>query len=155
AQTRVARAEVVDRKPDAQVREEFERARGFLGVCHQRALGDLELDLPGSDIVRLQNPLYGRAEVPVRELPCRQVYRNRLRVYLRGAPLPDLRAHRLDHPLADRHDEPRFLEDRHELAGGHEPALRVPPPQERLDADDGPRGYADLRLVVDQELPAV
>ena len=53
--------------------------------------------------------------------------------------------------MADRQDQPGLLGERNELARRHEPALGMPPAQQRLGAD--PSAVAiDLRLVVQHEL---
>ncbi len=60
---------------------------------------------------------------------------------VRTSRLPPLRlpARLLDHPRADRHDEPGLLGDVDELAGHEQPALGMVPSQQRLDADDASR----------------
>ena len=50
---------------------------------------------------------------------------------------------------------PVLLGQRDELVGRHQPALRVLPADQRLDAGDPPVGEPDLRLVVQHELVVV
>ena len=63
-----------------------------------------------------------------------------------------LAARLAEHPPADRDDQAGLLGERDELRRRDEPARRVVPAQQRLDAVVGPPLEADDRLVVDLEL---
>ncbi len=58
----------------------------------------------------------------------------------------------LQRPSADLEDEACFFQQRDELEGLHEAALRAHPPDQRLDADNAPGIGVYLRLVVQDEL---
>ena len=56
------------------------------------------------------------------------------------------------HPLADRHDEPRLLGDRHEFAGRDGGLARRAPTQQRLEAGNLVALDVEQRLKVESEL---
>ena len=58
-------------------------------------------------------------------------------------------------PLADRHDQPRLLGDRDEIARLDRLAARTVPAQQRLRADDLLRRHLDHGLIVQGELAAL
>src|SRR4029079_15728031 len=68
------------------------------------------------------------------------------------APGGELVARLLEHPAAERDDEPALLRDRDEVVRRHDAAGRVRPPEERLGPDDGAGLQVDDRLVVEDEL---
>ena len=70
-------------------------------------------------------------------------------------PRGDLTAGLLERPLADRHDEAGLLGQVDELVRADEPALRVLPAQECLEAGDPPLLQLDDRLVVQAQLAAL
>lgn len=69
-----------------------------------------------------------------------------------AAPFGRLRAGGPQHPFADLHDVPRALGDGDELVGRDRAELGTGPAGERLEADGGPVGEVDERLVDDADL---
>ena len=61
----------------------------------------------------------------------------------------------LDRPSAERPDEPARLGRAEEGLRGQLPALRVVPPQQRLDAHEGPVVQPESRLVDQDELTSL
>ena len=61
----------------------------------------------------------------------------------------------LQHPAADRHDQPGLLRERDEVERGHEATRRVVPADERLEPADVAVRELDHRLVVELELVVV
>ena len=58
----------------------------------------------------------------------------------------------LNHPLADRHDQPAFFRRRNKAQRRHQAPLRVLPANQGLDADQGAAAQVHLRLVMQQQL---
>ena len=61
----------------------------------------------------------------------------------------------VQHPGAERDDEPGLLGQREELQRGHHAAVGMLPPHQRLDAGDRPVAEVDHRLIGDAQLPAL
>ncbi|MDQ3774896.1 MAG: hypothetical protein M3461_11300 [Pseudomonadota bacterium] len=68
------------------------------------------------------------------------------------APGRGLLARAREDPSSDGYDEPGLLGDGDELRGGDEPALRVPPAQQRLDTGDRQGPEIEQRLIVQRQL---
>ena len=153
-QRRVAGPEVVEHQPDPELPQPPERADPRLGLVHQHALGDLDLEA-----ARIQSGLVedGRDlvdEVRLDELASRQVDRHeQLRtVRPRIAPGSGLPAGGLEHPAAERQDEAGLLGQRDEGDRRHEATYGMLPADERLEADDALGGQVDQRLIVQPKL---
>jgi hypothetical protein len=67
----------------------------------------------------------------------------------------ELAARLFEHPRAERHDEAGLLGQRDEVAGQDQPARRVLPAHQRLEAGDGAGVNVDDRLVVHLELASL
>ena len=129
-------------------------------VVHQHALGDLEADALAAERRCARAPPATRSdEVGLRELAGRQVHRHRERRRPRGRSsrhCHQLAARLLEHPRADRHDEPGLLGQVDELVRRDQPALGVLPAHQRLGARRSVAvGERDDRLVEDAELVAL
>ena len=71
-------------------------------------------------------------------------------------PMPaDLLQRAVEHVGGERARQPALLRERQEVCGREQPAPRVLPAHERLDAGDGPARQVGLRLVVQDELAVV
>ncbi len=68
------------------------------------------------------------------------------------APCGGLAAGLLEHPAADRDDQPALLGQRDEARGRHDAPLRMAPAHERLDADHPLAGQIEDRLVDQEQL---
>ncbi len=88
------------------------------------------------------------------KLACRQVDAHDERAQRRVlvAPLADLRARLLEHPLPDRYDQSRLFGERDEVDGRDKPSPRMLPARQRLDATDTAVGQRNDRLVVHAQL---
>jgi hypothetical protein len=97
-----------------------------------------------------------RNQLRICELTRRQVHGNRQAgcVGRFGGPTGRLRACLLQHPRADRDDQPGVLRGREELARRKQAALRVLPAHERFEADYLVPCEMHERLVVHAELVA-
>ena len=85
------------------------------------------------------------------ELPGRQVEPD-LQVDAVRPPDPVLTAHLLQHPVADRLDQPQLLGQRDEVGRRDQPSVGVGPPDQRLDTDHRAGRELDHRLVVQDPL---
>src|SRR5262249_60274814 len=86
-------------------------------------------------------------EPPGEEIHCDYVGRDAL-----IAPLLELPASALERPAAKRRNRAGAFGHRNERAGADQPALRMAPAQQRLDAGNASRVQLDLRLVEQLEL---
>ncbi len=67
-------------------------------------------------------------------------------------PVVQVFADLIQDPLADLHDEIRFLGERNELGGQYHAPVRQFPANQRLRTDDGATPDVDFRLVMNQQL---
>jgi hypothetical protein len=154
-QRRVARAEVVQLQVDPQRLQLLQHRGGRAAALHQHAL------VSSSFRWRASRPRVGQGaadvayEPRVRELAGAQVDADRdARVFELPPPLRQPLARLLQHPLPQRHDDPRLLGRADEVARRDHPLLGVPPAAERLHADHPPRRQRHDGLVVEHELAA-
>src|SRR5439155_5822560 len=156
AERRVPGPEVVDREADAAVAESGERVDRRGRVLHENTLGDLERERRRVDPRRGRRREDLREEARMLELARGQVDAHaEARLAEPVLPAPRLAARLVEHPPADRHDEPRVLGERDEVARHEQaPAGRLPA-QERLDADDDAAREVDDRLVLEAKLVAL
>ena len=152
AQRRVAGAEIVDRQAQAQGGQLLQPARRLGRVAHDHALGQLELEQVGRHARFLDRGGDRGHQVLLLELPGRDVDRELQPRVAHAVPAPDLGAGGAQHPGADRHDQAGLLGQRDELGRRHQAEVGMVPAQQRLDAEHGAVGEADLGLVVDHEL---
>ena len=128
--------------------EALQHVEGRAVVAEEHALGDLELEPVGGDLVAgegLADEIGERGEA---DLLGADVERDRDRF----GPGRGGAARFLDHPLADGRHQAHVFGDRDEGIGGHEAAGRVVPADERLEADQHLALGADQRLIDQVEL---
>src|SRR5207249_703731 len=92
AQARVAGAEVVDRQAHADRLELSQNVRSLLGIAHQHALGDLQLEQAWIDRALRHDASDRLLEVLLLKLPSGQVHRYRHRWQPKSAPCFELAA---------------------------------------------------------------
>ena len=97
--------------------------------------------------------LHAGEEVAAPQLARRHVEGD-VRAQAAGRPRELLGADRLQHPVAERVDQPGLLGHGDELAGGDHPVLGVLPAQQRLERDELAGPQAEDRLVVQAQLVA-
>jgi len=150
AERREAGAEVVDRHADAEPVQVFDDAACAAWVEHHRALGDLELELMRLDRVEVEEPRDLLGERGVLKHPRRQVHRY---AELLAAPLQraDVVERAMQRPLRQRTDQMARFREPDEFVGAHVAERRMPPAQQRLDADGASGPKVDLRLVIELE----
>jgi len=150
----VARPEVVERDLDAERGDLREHLGGARGVGHDHVLGDLELQEGGGHPAPGERGGDVAGQPGVDEVRAAQVDRHG-QLEARGPPGGALGEREVEHGERERADEARLLGQGEEAGGREQPAGRVLPAHERLDADDAARAQLDLRLVVQDELLAV
>ena len=131
-----------------------ERSRGPPDIAHESRLRDLEIDEPRIDLRHAQNRGDAIRERGRHDLHRRDVHGDALR----GTPvLPvsSLEAHRLEHPVADRHDQAARFGDRNEPVGLYRHAACIRPTQQRFETPDAASRQFHLRLVEEVELAGV
>ena len=153
-QRRVAGAEVVDGQGDAELAQQAEHVGRPHRVGHDQRLGDLEDERARRHPVLAQGLVDLPGQAQVGEVAHRQVHGHRHVVAL-GPPLRDGAQRQVEHRERERRDEAGVLDDRQELVGHDDAALRVPPAHERLEADDRAGAHVDLRLVLQEQLAAL
>jgi hypothetical protein len=119
---RIAGAEVIQRDRHADGPEIAERDEGALVVLEEGALGDLDLQIAGQELVTAQALRHRLEEAGVGELKARDVDGDRRNEEPALPPCLDLPARLLDHPAAERPDQPRLLRDGMNSAGGTAPS---------------------------------
>ena len=121
-------------------------------LAHDDALGHLELELLGAHRVPGEGGEHLIGEVLEQELGGGDVDAHAQRLERRAVPAGELSDGLLEHPCADRVDQPRLLGDRDELPRGDRAARRVVPADQGLDPDDAPVPTGHLRLEQEHEL---
>src|SRR5436190_2395596 len=154
AERRVPGAEVVQRQHDAEVVEAPQHGGGAHGVGHDRAFGDLELEMVRRHAGVEQDARDFVGEVGIQQAALGDVDRDR-EVVAGGLPRVDLLQRRPQDEARQRLDEAGLLGERDELARREQPVLGMLPAHERLDARDRPALQPQLGLVVQDELAAV
>src|SRR4029079_16422694 len=114
---RVARAEIVDREPDTERLDRAQNLHGALGVVHDHAFRDLDLEQRRIHSGLAQNAVDLAREPFVVQLAHRQVHRHLYGRQSSLLPRDVLSARRAQDPSADRHDQPGLLREGYELRG--------------------------------------
>ena len=151
---RVAGAEVVDLGANAEALQVVERRAHAIRLVHHRALGDLEPQSLGQQVVRLQRVNHVRHEVGLAELPAGDVHAHGHVVAHQAplAPVDEVRACLVQDQAAQRSDQPGVLRYRDELVRiDLRPGRR--PAGQRLQAAEAARIQVHDRLVEDPQLP--
>ena len=155
AERRVSGPEVVDREANAEAAQRCDDLVGALAFEDQHALGQFEGQVLRSESGCRQCVPDVADEVRVDDLSGRHVHADRYRLRPCRRSQPDAGAAGFAEDEApELHDQADLLGDRDELARGHDPALRMPPARERLDAADHPGTQVDDRLVGQLDLAA-
>ena len=150
----IAGAEVVDGDRDAQRLELIELPGDLLDVAHHHALGELEGQQAGGDVVAAQGRGDAVDEVGAAELQRRDIDRHRHQRQAGSAPGGELGAHRVEHPLAEAEDQAALLGDGYEAPRQQQAQLRVLPAHQGLGAHQAAVG-GHQRLVVKHQLVAI
>ncbi len=126
-------------------------------LLDQDALGDLESQVLGVEPGAGKDLRDRGGEIPVGDLAGREIDGDVEGPGVRPLPVPleHLAAGGFLDPAPDRLDQPAVLGDGDELGGFEQPAMRVPPPDQRLEAGDLATGKGDHGLVVKEQLLAV
>ena len=132
----------------------IEPCRGGVGVAHQRRLGDLERDRAWVQAGERERVGDLVDQVGVLELAGGDVDRDPQRTML-AMPGRRLFAGRLQHPAADRDDQPGRFRERYERVRRDHATDRVAPADQRLDAGDRLALQVERRLVEQEELAGV
>src|SRR6478672_9654107 len=150
---RVAGAEVVDRDAHAALVQVGHHRLEAARPGDRGGLGDLDHEAVGGDAGR---PDGGEHALDLGGAPHeRRHVDRRIEVDADAAPLRDLGARRLDHPVRDRADHAGALCEWDEGVRADEAALAVVPPDQRLDADHPALVERHERLVMEHQLAAV
>ena len=154
-QRRVAGAEVVDRDAHAERLDVAQLGTRRLGLVDERALGELEAERGRLEPVALQRGLDHGRELRPRELAPGHVDPRRPECSGRveSCHAPTCAHDRVEHPLADRHDELGALGDRDELRRRHR--ARAPGCRQRMSASTPTmRDVVEVvhRLVLEEQL---
>ena len=148
-QRRVSGAEVVERKPHADLVQAVQSLGR--GGGHRDALGDLEREPARVDLEVAERAGDHLLERMVLDVARGNVERDR-HVDPGVDPLAKLGERGVDHPGGERMDDARLLGHRDEPIGRHHALARMVPAHERFDRLDGAGRERDLRLVVQHEL---
>jgi hypothetical protein len=153
----VARAEVVDGHADTAGAQLLQGQGGLRVLAHQLGLGDLQHQVGGvaADPVEPLQHLVGEGGGAQFERGDVDVHRELAAAEDPRPPPGDLGDRGFEHPDVQWHHQPGVLGDRDEPVGGEQPADRVLPPHQRLDAGDPPAGQLDDRLVAHLQLTVV
>ncbi len=147
----VAGAEVVERGGDADRAQADEHVDGALDVGHDDVLRHLDLEPVGREAMVVEQPLDLRRQAEVEQVGRAEVDGD-AEVAAAQAQAPDLVERAVEHERGQRAREPALLDQRQEVHGPEQPALRVLPAHERLDAAHVAAAQLGLRLVVEDEL---
>ena len=105
----------------------------LLGVRHDGALGDLELEADRIDLPLLQELSHQAGQLRIQEVTHRQVDGD-VQVESLPVPLGALTDGLVEDVARERLDQPTPLGDRDELAGRQDPAVGMLPADQSLDA---------------------
>ncbi len=148
---RVAGAEVVDRQVHPELAEAADGRQRAVGIGHEHALGDLELQGIGRQRVGGQQPLDPLGKIAVEQIAHRQVDRDR-EIAAVAAPAGALGDRALEHVAGERADQPGLLDRGHERPRSDQPMVGMLPAHEALGAAHRALADVDDRLEVDDDL---
>ncbi|MGA2013372.1 MAG: hypothetical protein ABSH51_22930, partial [Solirubrobacteraceae bacterium] len=154
--SRVAGAEVVEDEPHAERFERRQRLGEAVLMADHHALGQLQRQAPRVEPGAAQRGGDRVGECAVGDLDGRQIDRHRQRGVVGALAMParGLPARPVQHPAADRLDQPVLLGHRDELPGRDPAAFGVLPADQGLDGDHRAVGQRHQRLVVERQLIA-
>src|SRR5690606_31903218 len=99
----------------------------------------------------LENIGDSRAELAVRELPCRDVHRDFGHAHFSHMPRLELATGLGQYPIPDFHHQPELFEHGDEFAGRYQTTARMAPAQQGFGASQAFAVTTELRLVVEGE----
>ena len=129
----MAGAEVVERGGHADRAQADEHVDGALDVGHDDVLRHLDLEPVGREAMLVEQTLDLRRQAEVEQVRRAEVD-GHAEVAAAQAQTPDLVERAVEHERGQRAREPALLDQRQEVHGPEQPALRVLPAHERLDA---------------------
>ena len=138
----------------AQVAQTDHRLSGPLGLDHQAALGDFDVQQVRRNRVGHQERLDGVRQVRIVQVAHRQVHRDR-NAEASGVPDTALADRRLEHPATQRRDQAGLLGERNEVVWHDQATPRVLPAHQGLDPCQARVGAVALGLVVEPQLVAL
>ncbi|MCY1450534.1 hypothetical protein D9M71_673490 [compost metagenome] len=147
-------AKVIEGKTHAQTAEGVHGLSNLLVAAHHCCFGQFEFQPARIDAVLDDQPAQGGQQLAVLKLPETQVYRHvqrRQPVFAQGLHVAQRTG---DDPVAQRHDQAALLGQRHELARRQQPALVMPPTDQRLEPDDAAIFQVEPGLVMQFQLIA-
>src|SRR5450755_111544 len=133
-----------------------QRRTGPLGVFHQHALGNLNVDAISRKPRYRKRMVEDRQKIGAGELFARHVDVHP-QIYCRGnlgAPKLELAACLIEDPRADGNDRAVLLGEAYELVRIDQAATRVLPAHERLETSKAVALHRDQRLIVQKEFVA-
>src|SRR4051794_20742905 len=148
----VASAEIIDRKPDAEVLQAAQDSYRTLGIGEHVAFGDFERQPFGGERVAFQKPVDLIGEIGVEEIARRQVDRN-AEWLVRARPDRGRLDPPFEGPARQRPDEPAAFSDRDELIRRQQIAVRPAPAGQSLDTGDLSGLQVHLWLHVQESCP--
>ena len=152
AEGRVAGPKVVDRDPDAEAPECFQRTHHGRFILQKRTLCDLKLEPARIDPGLGERSAHALHESPATKLMDGKIDRHRKGGAPGIAPAGKLPACFQQHPVPERADQPGLLAQGNEDPRQDEALLGVAPAQEGLETGESTLGQRHLRLVVQLEL---
>src|SRR5690606_34581328 len=151
AERRLTGAEIVERQANAQLAQLAENRLRPVTQERHRGLRQLELEQLGREPAPLERARDAIGELVPADLHGRYVDGDGHGTETLAAPGRRLQARVLEHPFAERKDQPAVLGDRNKLRGLDVAELLVVPPEERLRADESARRELDARLITQLE----
>ena len=146
-----AGAEVVDGGGYTKGLDALHHLKGLLGVAHEEAFGDLDLEGFGRKSADGEGALNGLAEVDAVDLVGREVDGHGELVANFALERGDLAACGFEAPGADVDDESALFGDGNEEAGQDEADVGAAPADQGFDTDEGVIDERDLELVDEEE----
>ncbi|MNM31227.1 hypothetical protein D3C81_417990 [compost metagenome] len=154
-QAGIAGAEIVDGNLDAQRLEVAQHGDGFLGIRHQRAFRQLQLQQVGRDVVLADRLEHFFLQAAHKKLDARDIHRQVHGADAAGAPFADLLAGLVEHPVPHPYDQPRLFQQGDEEGRRHHAVARAAPAYQGLGAADAPRDDMHLGLEEQHEFLVV
>ena len=141
-------AEVIQRKAQAQAGHAVHGHQHLLWLLHDRRFSQLKLQPARINAGALQQPAHGRQQPAVLELAERHVDRHMHRRHAAFLHTRQIVTGAGNHPVAHRHDQTGFLSQRDKFTGAQQPALRMAPADQPLEADNPASAQIYPRLVM-------
>src|SRR5690625_38188 len=133
---RSAGTEIVNGKANAVGRQRVDEAGNGLEMLENHVLLHFQHQLRWCESCRRQNRQQTRSKTRIAQLIPGQIDRQERQGITLLLPAENLRAGRLQYPVAKAEHQPGLLGDDHEVAGQQHPVATVVPAQQRFAADD-------------------